>query len=312
MILLGYIDATAFMGGRMKLDVDAARGACARLGEPLGMDAMTVAFGIREIALAEMSKAMRARISSGGLDVRSYGVVAFGGSGSLFAPAMAKELELAWTLTPAVASVLSAYGAATADIRRERVMAVDQLLPGAAVRAAELLTEMKIQVDHDVASQGVPPEQRETVSEVELRFARQRNSMTLALEDDSVDPQLLLDRFMTSYATQYGESGLTGQSPVELSTVRVTGIGRTTRASLPRDLGAGEAVTPPVPLGNRAVFLSPSNATPIKVYDINALRFGQRVEGPALFDNLDTTLWAPPGSVVEVVHGNSLLTKFEA
>ena len=93
MVLLGYIDPASFMGGTMRLDLKAAHEACERLGGPIGLSAMETAYGIREIALAEMGKAMRARISSGGIDVRKFGVVAFGGSGSLFATPMAQELD---------------------------------------------------------------------------------------------------------------------------------------------------------------------------------------------------------------------------
>jgi N-methylhydantoinase A len=310
MILLGYIDPTLFMGGTMKLDVESARAACARLGERIGLTAIEIAFGIREIALAEMGKAMRARISSGGLDVRKYGVVAFGGSGSLFATSMAQDIGLAWVLTPSIASVLSAYGAATADIRRERAQAVDELLPGATARAGEVLAELKRRADADIAAQGVAPENREMVCQVDLRFVRQRASLTLTLEGDRLDAVELVQRFQDSYATQYGASSLTAQTPVELSTVRVVGIGRTTRAVLPKDRDRVPAGTTLRPTGRRNVYMDRGKATSVPVYDAVAMRSGHRLLGPALIDTVDTTLWAPMGSQVELVSGDSFLTTF--
>jgi N-methylhydantoinase A len=312
MILLGYIDPAAFMGGAMKLDVESARAACERLGKRIGLSAIEIAFGIREIALAEMGKAMRARISSGGIDVRKYGVVAFGGSGSLFATAMAQDIGLAWVLTPSIASVLSAYGAATADIRRERAHAVDALLPGATIRAAEVLADLRLRANSDIAAQGVAPENREMVCEVDLRFLRQRASLTLTLNGDHLDAGELVRRFQETYAKQYGASSLTAQTPVELSTVRVVGIGRTTRAVLPKDrqrIADGETLQP---TGRRAVFLLREKATTVPVYDAGAMRMGQRIDGPALIDTVDTTLWAPVGSQVALVHGDSFLTTFGA
>jgi N-methylhydantoinase A len=310
MILLGYIDPAAFMGGTMKLDVERARAACARLGERIGLTAIEIAFGIREIALAEMGKAMRARISSGGIDARKYGVVAFGGSGSLFATSMASDIGLPWVLTPSIASVLSAYGAATADIRRERAQAVDELLPGATARASDVLTELKRRADADIAAQGVAPGSRELVCEVDLRFLRQRAALTLTLHGDRLDAAELVHRFQESYAKQYGASSLTAQTPVEISTVRVVGIGRTTRAVLPKDRDRVPASTTLKPTGRRSVYLDRGTLTPIPVYDADAMRIGHRIQGPALIDTVDTTLWAPRGSQVELVTGDSFLTTF--
>jgi N-methylhydantoinase A len=312
MILLGYIDPAAFMGGTMKLDVPGARAACQRLGERIGLSAIEVAYGIREIALAEMSKAMRARISTGGIDVRKYGVVAFGGSGSLFATSMAKDIELAWVLTPSIASVLSAYGAATADIRRERAHAVDELLPGATARASVVLQELKRKADADIAAQGVEPHNRTLVCEVDLRFLRQRSSLTLTLTDDQLDSGDLVRRFQEAYAAQYGASSLTAQTPVELSTVRVTGIGRTTRAVLAPDRERVAVGTKLEPIGSRDVYLTRDKTTAIPVYDAGAVRIGHRIQGPALIDTVDTTIWAPAGSSVTLVAGDSFLTTFGA
>ena len=311
MVLLGYIDPASFMGGSMKLDVEAARAACADLGTQVGLSALDTAYGIREIALAEMGKAIRARISSGGIDVRKFGVVAFGGSGSLFAPPMATELGLQWVLTPAVASVLSAYGAATADIRRERAVAIDAILPSGVEQANAAIKDLKERADADLGHQDVTPENREFVFEVDLRFYRQRNSLTLVIDDGVVDAKSLVRRFQEAYAKQYGSAGLTGQSQIELSNVRVTGIGRTVRAVLPETLRPRPKGDYAAAIGKRSVYIDRGSASDVPVYDAELLHPGDRVNGPALLDKVDTTLWAPPGSYVTIEPNGSLVTRFE-
>ena len=310
MVLLGYIDPASFMGGAMKLDLEAARLACEKLGAPIGLSAMETAYGIREIALAEMGKAMRARISSGGIDVRKFGVVAFGGSGSLFATPMAQELDLQWVLTPAVASVLSAYGAASADIRRERTIAIDELLVSAAESANAAIAQLKERASADLAHQNVEPDRRELVCEVDLRFYRQRNSLTLVLDKGVVEPEDLLRRFEAAYAQQYGLSGLTGESQVELSNVRVIGIGRTIRAVLPATLKPHKADSSAALTGSRSVYRGHGQYLDVPVYDAERLRPGDIVKGPALLDKVDTTLWAPKGSTVSIEANGSLITRF--
>ncbi|WP_408587930.1 hydantoinase/oxoprolinase family protein [Novosphingobium sp.] len=311
MVLLGYIDPASFMGGAMKLDIEAARNACARLGEPIGLSALETAYGIREIALAEMGKAMRARISSGGIDVRKFGVVAFGGSGSLFATPMAQELELPWVLTPAVASVLSAYGAATADIQRERTIAIDEILPDCAERANAAIAELKLRADADLAHQHVDPAKRELVCEVDLRFHRQRNSLTIVLENGVVEADELVRRFQSRYAEQYGLAGVTGESQVEISNVRVIGIGRTVRAVLPDTLRPRDTKGEASAKGHRTVYVGHGKQVEVPVFDAEQLRPGDVVVGPALLDKVDTTLWAPAGATVSIEPNGSLITRFE-
>ena len=307
MVLLGYIDPASFNRGGMTLDVEGARAACARVGERLGMDAMGVAYGIREIALAEMSKAMRARISSGGLDTRRYGVIAFGGSGSLFATAMARELELPWVLTPALASVLSAYGAATADIRRERARAVDEILPLETRNASKVLQELLKRAEEDLVAQNVDPANRTALCEAEVRFHRQNASLTLTIGEGELDSDELIERFRTNYAKNYGVSSLTANTPIELSTLRVTGVGKTIRAVLPQSPKAQLDVLLSA-IGSRDIYLDPGHPTTVPVYAAADFRVGHRIEGPALVDVGDTTLWAPAGSSIELIAGGTLKT----
>jgi N-methylhydantoinase A len=224
---------------------------------------------------------------------------------------MAQELDLQWVLTPSVASVLSAYGAATADIQRERSVAIDEVLPEAAARANEAIAALKERADADLAHQNVSPENRQVVCEVDLRFYRQRNSLTLTLESGHVEPQDLMRRFQDAYAKQYGLAGLTGDSQVELSNVRVIGIGRTIRAVLPNPLKPREPGAALPSRGTRTLQIGRNEQSDIPVYDAEMLLPGDEVRGPALLDKADTTLWAPRGSVVSVEANGSLITRFE-
>ena len=85
LLVLGYIDPERFLGGRMVLDVDAARGACAVVGEPVGLEPLEAAWGIREVALASMVRAVRNRIATRGLVASEVSLMAYGGCGGLFA-----------------------------------------------------------------------------------------------------------------------------------------------------------------------------------------------------------------------------------
>src|SRR4029453_18167779 len=94
LVVLGYIDPSSFLGGTMTLDRDAAVRVCATLGESLGLSEVEAAWGIREIALAEMTKATRVHAGSSGLAPRHLALISYGGSGGLFTPSIAAETNI--------------------------------------------------------------------------------------------------------------------------------------------------------------------------------------------------------------------------
>ncbi|MEZ5734595.1 MAG: hydantoinase/oxoprolinase family protein [Novosphingobium sp.] len=116
--VLGYIDPDNFLGGAMQLDRDGALQACARLGEGLGLDAIEAAWGVREIAVAEMVKAVRARLSTHALAAPEHCLVSYGGCGALFAAEVARMAGLPRVLIPELASVLSSVdGPCSASVK---------------------------------------------------------------------------------------------------------------------------------------------------------------------------------------------------
>ncbi|MGE0387663.1 MAG: hydantoinase/oxoprolinase family protein [Gammaproteobacteria bacterium] len=299
LVVLGYIDPGRFLGGEMALDARAAHAACARMGEPLGLDAAGMAWGIREIALAGMVKAVRSRLGERGLDARSYALLSYGGSGSLFTGDIALATGACRVLVPELASVLSAFGAATTDVRRERMRAV--LAPADAATVNALMVALREAVLADLAADGIAPEGRRVEFEADIRFTRQIWEIPVALPDAGVDGAALervFAEFRAEYAKRYGQGSIVLGAPMELVGLRAIGIGRTVQAAL--TAGAREAVpagTPAPPVGQRAVRLrrEPGGEVAVAVYDGPALRTGHALAGPALIDGVDTTIWIPPG-----------------
>ena len=85
LVVLGYLDPDRFLGGRMPLDAARATEACARVGEQVGLGPVETAWGIREVALATMARAVRNRVASRGLVPADALLLAYGGCGGLFA-----------------------------------------------------------------------------------------------------------------------------------------------------------------------------------------------------------------------------------
>jgi N-methylhydantoinase A len=306
LVVLGYIDPDNFLGGSFKLDPDAARKACTELGAQLGIDAETAAWGIRQIALADMIKACRGRTGALGLDLREQPLMSFGGSGSLFSADIAQTVGAPRVLVPELASVLSAFGAATTDVRRERIRSLMLPFPvdGAVIDAAT--AELETAVLDDLAADGIAPEDRSVSFEADIRFGKQISEIQIALPDgrfDAAAEKCLLDAFRTEYAKRYGQGSIVLGAPMELVSIRAVGIGQTTRASLAHT--SAEAVpsgTQAPIVRRRSVRLERGDGgrRDIAVHDGNGLRPGHRLTGPALIDADDTTIWIPGGMTAEV------------
>src|SRR5947209_9908770 len=122
--VLGYLPATGFAGGRMSLDVDAAREAIQRdVADPLGIDVIDAAWGIERIVNANMANAVRKVLSTHGADPRELSMIAYGGNDPVHAWAEAPELGISRILLPNAAPAFSALGLLVADYRVDLVRA---------------------------------------------------------------------------------------------------------------------------------------------------------------------------------------------
>lgn len=318
LVVLGYIDPGKFLGGTFRLDAEAANLACARLGEQLEMDAETVAWGIRQLALAGMIRATRSRTGALGLDLREQAFLCFGGSGALFVPDLALAVDAPRVLVPELASVLSAFGAASTDVRRERIHSLMMQFPLDPARVEAEKARLSREALADLEADGVAEKDRSVLFEADIRFSKQVSEIQLLLTDGAFDTDaeaLLLDEFREEYAQRYGKGSIVLGAPIELVTLRAVGIGRTTRARVVPQ--ASEAVpegTPSPVAGHRSVRLErgPGGRQDIAVHDGGALRPGHTLDGPALIDASDTTIWLPAGMTAMVNPQGTLLMEVAA
>ena len=120
-LLLGRLNGERFLGGGMTLDRKGAAAALAKLGEKLGLDAMTAACGIAAIADGAMSLAVRAVSVNRGIDPRDTAMIAFGGAGPLHAVAIAREISIPKVIVPKLPGNFSALGMLMAAWRQDFV-----------------------------------------------------------------------------------------------------------------------------------------------------------------------------------------------
>jgi N-methylhydantoinase A len=297
LVVLGYIDPTNFLGGTMALDPDAAHEACERLGKEGGIDAVRLAWGIWEVAKSSMARALRARFAERGLDQRKYVLVSMGGCGSLFNPTIAQDLGIKRVLVPELASVFSAFGAASSLVRRERTQSAGLILPTDPELLRSLSDALSAAVTKDLEADGVRANDIRISTNVEMRYARQRFELPMTWSGgwDAESQLAMRVEFVAEYTARYGLGATVSGAPVELATLSSVGIGETVRAQLrPVPItGSGSAPS----RGSRAIHANPDqdpiDALVVAGVDIQP---GHRIIGPAVIDGSDTTIWIPPAA----------------
>src|SRR5438128_6513969 len=128
-LLLGYLDAEFFLGGRMRLDREAARRSVeAHVARPLGLDVIAAAWGIHRVVNENMAAAARIHGIERGKDLRSYPLFAFGGAGPVHCWQVAHILKVPRILLPFGAGAMSAYGLLAAPLAFDFVRTLHERL----------------------------------------------------------------------------------------------------------------------------------------------------------------------------------------
>ena len=118
-VVLGYLDAAAFMGGKRPLDRAASEAAVDRIATAMDLSRVEAAAGIYRMINLNMADGIRLMTLRRGVDPRKFALLSFGGAAGLHAAEVARELEIKRIIVPTVASVLSAWGMLTSDLRYE-------------------------------------------------------------------------------------------------------------------------------------------------------------------------------------------------
>ncbi len=325
LVVLGYMDPANFLGGRMPLDHAAAWRACAALGGVLGLDTEETAWGIREVALTLMAKAVRGRLASRGLAGAGLTLFAYGGCGPLFGADIAAAVGARLVVVPELAAVFSAFGAATTPLRRERSRSLAAPIPVDRTLLRSVSAELWDGARRDLVGDGVSPEDCSVTLETDVRFERQSWELTIMLPDDtpgSVDSERVGELFGDEYVRRFGKGALAAGVGVELVTVRAaateqrpappaTPASPVTSARAVASVTAGPAAaleSRSQPDSRRGLVLG-RGERPLQApaYAREGLAQGAVVRGPALIDSADTTVWVPPDREARIGPSHALL-----
>lgn len=307
-LVLGRLHPERFLGGEMKMDLDAARRVLVeRIGTPLGLSDEAAAAGIIRIANANMERAMRVSSAEKGFDPRDLTLVAFGGAGPMHAAALAKEVGIPTVLVPERPGVFSAVGLVMADIRHDFVQT--RVARGADITVAHLgplFAELDAEAREALARDGVPEAARRLQRSADFRYLGQAYEVNVPVPEGEIDArtiEAIVQGFHDQHKQLYAHNH--PDKPVEFVSGRVAGIGLT---SVPPLKGQARQAGPATPKEHRPVYFDEAAGfVDTAVYDRDGLAAGASFEGPAIVEQFDTTTVIHPGQRAEVDEFGNLL-----
>jgi N-methylhydantoinase A len=296
--VLGYLPPDGFAGGRMHLDVDAARNAIVHhVAEPLDIDATAAAWGIERIVNSNMANATRKVLAGHGADPRALSLIAYGGNGAVHAAAIARELGIDRIIVPKAAPAFSALGVLVADYVVDLVRSyVTPLSQVDLTRVHDLMTDLLQEVDKELQPTGLGASDVERQLLAQMCYPGQNFDMSVPVpEGTNLDEPGLLDlaeRFHDQHERERGFC-FRSQQPV-LRGVRVIARGTTPKPDHFAELGTVTDAEQ-ARKGTRDAYWG-DGFVPTPVYDGDVLGAGARVEGPALIEERFTVVVLPPAT----------------
>jgi N-methylhydantoinase A len=313
-LVLGRLNARNFLGGEMKLDVDAAEQAIAqRIAAPLGYTGedgtIRMADGIISIATVIMAGAIRKISVEHGLDPRDYILFSYGGGGPLHSCALAHELSIPTVVIPPEPGNFSAIGMLLADARIDTSKTFvgllnDQTVAGMAQVFAALQKDAAAALAAEFASSDMFFEHH-----AEMRYRGQRHNIKVPVSGLK-DAEEIRTAFERDYKRRYGHAD--AKAPAEFQALHLSAFARLKQpeiARLPRPAAkAATAHTRRVYIGNAGGWVD------AQIYHRDALEPGFSGAGPAVIEEYGSTtlIWPDDKFEIGALHEIRITVKNES
>lgn len=295
-VVLGYINPEEIAGGAVRIHGAAAWNAIReKVAGPLDLDAKTAAYGVYAIANATMARAIRAVSTERGRDVRSFSLIAFGGSGPIHAAALAREFQIPTVIVPPFPGLFSALGQLFADLERHWVRTV----PGSRVALSDEVFALFGELEGAAAEAAMRSPEVDGIRTIErfmdLRYQGQGHELRVPVgAGERADTAMR--RFADEHRRLFGHDK--GDAPVEVVNLRLVSRVRNAWAtSMPRFT--------PRPAhhraGRREAFFGSQHGALATVVITDRSELGRdAVPGPLIIEEYDTTIVVPPDFAVRM------------
>jgi len=307
-VVLGRIAAERPLGGGLlgALDTNKAMQAIeTHVGMPLGLSVLAAAEAILTVANAKMAGAMRLVSIEKGHDPRTFAYMPFGGGGGLHVCAMMREVGVVTGIVPRYPGVTSALGCVMADMRHDAVQTLNVPLQALDIQSLlDLIDSLSKQCRSRLDSAGVHFSEIKETIDFDMLYQGQTHTVSVPVARSGLSQQTIQHAFEYKYQHDFGRT--LNNIPIRVLNLRYAMIGVRPKFDLSwlAPKGAGQTE----PLGTQEVYIDGQWVSAPR-YARLELPVGYTIEGPAIFEQGDTTVWLEPEHIASVDHLGNLLIK---
>jgi N-methylhydantoinase A len=303
---LGYLNADFFLGGAMKIDGAATKAAFGKLATSLGVEEDRAAFGVHDVVNENMAGAARVAIAERGRIPAEYALLATGGAGPVHAWHVARKLGVTRVVCPPGAGAGSTIGMLMAPARVDRVASFTTALAGADLSAADsIFANLEREALEVLRLTGATVDGRTSRRLADMRYIGQGSEITVALPD-SLSAELVKEAFEAAYKVLFAR--VPPGAAIQFVALRLS-------VSAPMPGSGGSLELPRHPSasarkGMRPVFFPDAGKTlSTQVWDRYALEPGVAIEGPAVFEENESTFIVGPNATARLLPDGSILAE---
>jgi len=300
-LVLGYINSDYFLGGDMKVDLEASKEAIkVKLADRLGMGLAEAAHGIYRLVNANMIGALRVVTIQRGYDPRDFSMVVSGGTGAIHAVRMAQELRIPRVIVPFSAGVFSAFGLITADARYDMTRSyVARTSMADPEKMQAIIGEITEEAKSKIQDLGFSEEQVMLKYEMDMRYVGQAHEVTVDVPNEMVERKIdiaaikkLEEMFHDSHQSLYGHASR--GAAIEFFTISVVAIGPIEKGRVTEIEKGSRSPDGAFKQLRKAYFEEFNEYVDCSTYERSLLRAGNEIVGPAIVEQMDTTTVIPP------------------
>ena len=307
-VVLGYLPES-LLGGSFKLDREGAKKAVQTIADALGIELMDAAAGIIDIVNENMFGALRLVSVQQGYDPREFALMGFGGAGPLHANAMGKLMNSWPVIIPPSPGVLCAYGDATTRQRVETQRSFNEMVQNTTDDELTIyLDSLGAQVKQELEAENVVPGDIELLYEIDIRYAGQAFEIPLSVEPEGLSIESLIKRFDTEHERLFTFN--LDETPHEIVNVRAVALGKSADVA-PPVIKKGGADPSAAKTRDHQLYMD-GKMQDAAIYDRALLKAGNRIKGPAIVTEMDSTTLVHSGCEALVdAHGNLIINLLE-
>jgi N-methylhydantoinase A len=298
-LILGYLDPDFFAGGKIKLNYEKAKEAIkTQIADKLHLDTIEAAAGMYQVINVNMASGVREVSVKRGYDPREFPLVVAGGAGPVHACMIALELEIPAMIIPKESSIFCAAGMLMSDLKHDFVRTYAVSFDYVESKTFKsLFNEMESEGNKLLESENIPKERIEAVYSLDMRYVKQYHEVNVVItidEVENVDLDSIAKKFHPEHNRLYGYSLEEEGTPIELINMRLTLIGKTDKPKFIEEENKGEDASG-AKKGRRNVYLpNEKNFQELDVFDGFKLKCGNKITGPAIIEQVNTTTFVSP------------------